>query len=230
MERIYSQQAQSSASRKFVARVYGWMCAALVISAVVAFFTPTISVLMRFVFGTPFGFYALALAEIALVWWLSANIQKISPKAAAIAFLVYSVVNGVTLSVVFLAYPIANIVNVFAVSALMFGAMSIYGMFTKSNLMSIGRYLMMALMGLVIATLINLFLRSSMFDYLISFAGVALFTALTAYDTYRIARTAEYADGREAFKNVAIIAALELYLDFINIFLYLLRLFGNRRR
>lgn len=230
MERIYSQQAQSSASRKFVARVYGWMCAALVISAVVAFFTPTISVLMRFVFGTPFGFYALALAEIALVWWLSANIQKISPKAAAIAFLVYSVVNGVTLSVVFLAYPIANIVNVFAVSALMFGAMSIYGMFTKSNLMSIGRYLMMALMGLVIATLINLFLRSSMFDYLISFAGVALFTALTAYDTYRIARTAEYADGREAFKNVAIIAALELYLDFINIFLYLLRLFSNRRR
>ena len=230
MEGIYSQQAQSSASRKFIARVYGWMCAALVISAVVAFFTPTIPALLRFVFGTPFGFYALILAEIALVWWLSANIQKISSKTAAIAFLVYSVVNGVTLSVVFLAYPIANIVNVFAVSALMFGAMSIYGMFTKSNLMSVGRYLMMALFGLVIATLINLFLRSSMFDYLISFAGVALFTALTAYDTYRIARTAEYADNREAFKNVAIIAALNLYLDFINIFLYLLRLFSNRRR
>ena len=112
----------------------------------------------------------------------------------------------------------------------MFGAMSIYGMFTKSNLMSVGRYLVMGLIGLILASLINLFLRSSMLEWIVSFAGVALFTALTAYDTYRVARTAEYADGREAYKNVAIIAALELYLDFINIFLYLLRLFGNRRR
>ena len=230
MERIYSQQAQSSASRKFVARVYGWMCAALLVSASVAFFTPTSVVLMRLIFGNAFGFYALCLAELALVWWLKASIEKISARAAAIAFLVYSIVNGITLSVVFLVYPIGNIVSVFFVSALMFGAMSIYGMFTKSNLMSVGRYLVMGLIGLILASLINLFLRSSMLEWIVSFAGVALFTALTAYDTYRVARTAEYADGREAYKNVAIIAALELYLDFINIFLYLLRLFGNRRR
>ena len=206
------------------------MFAALMISGISALFTATNEQLLRLIFGTRYGFMVLALGELALVFFLSANIRKLSPVAATGVFLAYSVLNGMTLSSIFFVYPIGNIINVFFISAAMFGAMTIYGMFTKTDLMSFSRYFFMALIGLVIASLVNLLLRSSTMDWLLSIAGVAIFTGLTAYDTQRVVRTAEYADGRDAYKNVAIIAALNLYLDFVNIFLYLLRLFGNRRR
>ena len=231
MENIFIQQTQISASRKFIARVYGWMFAALFVSGATALITAMSPTLLHFVFGgRMLGFFALIIAELVLVWFLSANIRNLSPTTAAISFIVYSVINGMTLSSIFFAYQIGNIVNVFFITALMFGAMTLYGIFTKADLMAFSRYITMALIGLIIASVVNFLFKSSMLDWIISIAGVALFTGLTAYDTQRVIRTAEYADGRDAYKNVAIIAALNLYLDFINIFLYLLRLFGNRRR
>ena len=230
MESFIAQQAQSSASRKFMTRVYGWMFLALVISGIAALFTATNEHLLRLIFGTRFGFIVLIVGELALVWYLSANIRNLSPVAATTTFFAYSVLNGMSLASIFFVYPIGNIVNVFFVTALMFGAMTIYGMITKTDISSFSRYFSMALIGLVIASVVNLLLKSSGLDWLISIAGVVLFTALTAWDTQKVVRSARYATDSDAYKNVAIFAALNLYLDFINIFLYLLRLFGNRRR
>ena len=230
MESTITQQTRSSAARKFMTRVYGWMFLALVISGIAALFTATSRQLFYLIFGTRFGFFALIIAEFALVWYLSANIRNLSPVTATMTFLVYSLLNGMSLASIFIVYPIGNIVNVFFVTALMFGAMTIYGMFTKTDINSFARYLSMALIGLIIASIVNLLLRSSALDWLISIFGVALFTGLTAWDTQKVVRSAEYADSSEAYKKVAVFAALNLYLDFVNIFLYLLRLFGNRRR
>lgn len=149
--------------------------------------------------------------------------------AAAASFVIYSIVNGLTLSAVLFVYTSTSVVRIFVITALMFGAMSVYGATTKSSLQSAGKYLMMAVIGLVIASLVNIFMRSSSLDWLISFVTVGVFTGLTAYDTQKITQAARYAQDNEDFKKVAIIGALELYLDFVNIFLALLRLFGKRR-
>ena len=160
---------------------------------------------------------------------LSAGIRKMSFAAAAASFVIYSIVNGLTLSSVLFVYTGTSIARIFVITALMFGAMSIYGATTKNNLQSAGKYLMMAVIGLIIASLVNIFMRSSSLDWLISFVTVGVFTGLTAYDTQKITEAARYAQNNEGFKKVAIIGALELYLDFVNIFLSLLRLFGKRR-
>ena len=157
-----------------------------------------------------------------------ASIRKISVRAASIAFIVYSALNGVTLSGIFIIYTGASISRIFLITALMFGGMSIYGLKTKSDLRSMGRYLFMALIGIVIASVVNLLLGSSVLDVIISMVTVLVFTGLTAYDTQKLLSAARSADGSEVFHKVAIIGALELYLDFINIFLSLLRLFGKR--
>ena len=171
----------------------------------------------------------LILAEFALVIILSAGIRKMSFPVAAASFVIYSIVNGLTLSVVLFAYTRTSVASIFVITALMFGAMSIYGATTKSNLNSAGKYLMMALTGLIIASIVNWFMHSSSLSWLISFVAVGVFTGLTAYDTQKITQAARYAQDNEDFKKVAIIGALELYLDFVKIFLALLRLFGKRR-
>jgi len=219
----------ASEKQKFIARVYGWMTVALLLSGAAAWFTASSETLLRLLFGNGFGFMILAVAEIALVWWLSASIRKISSGAAVAAFLVYSLINGVTLASVFLVYTGDSLVSVFGITALMFGVMSVFGLFTKSDLNSAGRYLMMALVGILIASLVNFLLRSSRLDWIISVVSVVVFTGLAAYDSQKIARAAVYADGSEVFHKAAVIGALELYLDFINIFLSLLRLFGKRK-
>jgi Integral membrane protein, interacts with FtsH len=225
---ISIKQANEQAQRKFLSGVYQWMVLALAISGAVAWLVAGNPAVQRLVFGNVLVFFALVIGEFALVWWLSAAIRHISVRAAGIAFVAYSVLNGLTLSGVFLLYTGTSVVRIFAITALMFGGMSLYGLKTKSDLRSMGRYLVMALIGIVIAGLVNLFLASTWLDMLISMVTVVVFTGLTAYDTQKLLAAANQADGSEVFHKVAIIGALELYLDFINIFLALLRLFGNR--
>ena len=228
-DNISLQQANEKISQRFITAVYGWMVAALAISGIAAFAVFNSETLLYFIFGNRFTFLGLIIAEFALVIILSAGIRRMSFPAAAASFVIYSIVNGLTLSVVLFVYTRTSVVSIFVITALMFGAMSVYGATTKSSLQSAGKYLMMAVIGLVIASLVNIFMRSSSLDWLISFVTVGVFTGLTAYDTQKITQAARYAQDNEDFKKVAIIGALELYLDFVNIFLALLRLFGKRR-
>ncbi len=216
---------------KFLARTYGWMALALLISGITAFATATyIRIIgLEKAYGLfRVGFPVLAIAEIVIVWWLSASIRKISATKAAVMFVIYSVMNGLTLSSIFIIYQFSSLVTIFATSAAMFAAMALYGTFTKQNILSFGRYFFMALIGLIIASVINIFVHSTKFDWIISIVTVVLFTGLSAYDAQKMVRVSEHAENTDVFKKASIIGALELYLDFINIFLSMLRLFGKR--
>ncbi|OJF77433.1 MAG: hypothetical protein BKP49_00100 [Treponema sp. CETP13] len=239
---ITLKQARPEVQQKFMTGVYRWMVLALAISGLAAYASayiplvanadptkpPLALVDLIYAAANGMGMWALIIAELVLVFTLSARIRKMSLSSAKIMFLVYSLINGITLSVIFLVYTSTSIAQVFFISALLFGSMSIYGARTKKDLTSAGRYLMMAVFGIIIASVINIFFKSSGLDWLISIIAVVVFTGLTAYDTQKMMRIAQYNDGSENFQKVAIIGALELYLDFINIFLHLLRLFGNR--
>ena len=217
-------------ARKFIARVYGWMAVALIVSGLSAFaaaISPTIQTLIWG--GRHIGFYVLVAVEILLVIIISASIAKIPVGAAGFLFILYSIVNGLTLSAIFLVFEIHSIGIVFFISAAMFFAMSLYGRFTKQDLTSAGRYLMMAVFGLVIAAVVNLLLKSDILQWIISLVTLVVFIGLTAYDTNKIVRASALADGSDTFKKAAIYGALELYLDFLNIFLSLLNLFGKKR-
>ncbi len=230
-EIITLSQAKPDIQRKFMTGVYLRMTLALFISAIVAFYASNSNTVLRFLFshnGTPF--YVLLVAELILVVVLSGAIQKLSPFAAMGFFLLYAVMNGLSFCTIFLLYEVDSIYRMFLVSALMFAGMSIYGAKTKSDLTSAGRYLFMGLIGLIVAGLVNLLLRSSALDWLTSLVGVGLFVGITAYDTQRLMKIAIHDDGSENFQKVSVIGALELYLDFINIFLKMLALFGKRRR
>lgn len=225
-----------SEKQAFVTRTYGWMAFALLLSSAAAFFTSQSPSLLRFLFGNgAIGFWILAIAEILLVVVLSAKIRTMSVGGAVAGFVAYSVIDGVTLSSIFLVYQMNSIAAAFFASAAMFGVMSFYGATTKRDLTSFGKYLMMAVLGVIIASLVQFILALvtknpfTMFDLLISFATVVIFTGLTAYDSQKVIRTAEHARSTDDYKKVSVFAALELYLDFINIFLSLLRIFGKRR-
>lgn len=216
-------------SRAFITKVYRWMTLALVISGFTALYTASSQTLISFIFGSKFVFYGLLVVELALVFILSAALHKMSVGLGIFFFILYSVINGLTISSIFIIFEIRSIFIVFFISAAMFAGMSIYGVKTKQNLMSAGRYLMMALIGLIIASLVNLLLKSSMLEWIISLISVAVFTGLTAYDTQKMFKIARNSDDSEIFQKAAIMGALELYLDFINIFLSLLNLFGKRK-
>ena len=169
----------------------------------------------------------LMLLELGLVFWLSASIQRISARAAITGFLVYAALNGLSLSVLFLVYTSTSIAATFFVTAGTFGAVSVYGWGTRRDLTSMGSFLFMGLLGVVIASVVNLFLHSSALDWVITYVGLAVFIALTAYDTQRL--KAIQRSGGEATEQLAVFGALQLYLDFVNMFLYLLRMLGRRR-
>lgn len=226
---MVNEIAQVKVKNTFLSRVYGWMTLALVISGVTAFLAATNETIIRLTIGNGFGFLILAVAELALVWWLTASIHKISSGAAFFAFILYSVLNGVTLSSVFLVYKIESIFMVFFISAGMFAAMAVYGTVTKSSLSSFGKYFAMALVGIIIASLVNFLLRSPMLDWFLSIITVVIFTGLTAYDAQKMLAVSRNASDDEMFRKASVIGALDLYLDFINIFLAMLRLFGRRR-
>lgn len=215
----------------FMAGVYRWMMLGLLLTAGTAWFTATNPAMLQIVFGTPFVFFGLIIAELGLVLAISAAIHRLSAATASGLFLLYSALNGVTLSSVLLAYTGASVVQAFVVTAGMFGAMSVYGLVTKKDLTSWGSFLFMGLIGIVIASLVNMFLQSSAMSFVLSGLGVIVFTGLTAYDTQKLKEMGDSAPMNDALaiRRGTILGALTLYLDFINLFLMLLRLFGGRR-
>jgi FtsH-binding integral membrane protein len=172
----------------------------------------------------------LIIAELALVWTVSAAVNKLSAPVATALFMLYSALNGLTLSVIFLAYTHKTLGSTFLVTAAMFGAMSVYGMVTRRDLTRLGSFLFMALIGLILASVVNLFLASPAMYWIISYAGVLIFVGLTAYDTQRLKLVAEHTANDQAMAaRLAVNGALTLYLDFINLFLLMLRILGDRR-
>jgi len=216
---------------QFFAQVYGWMAAGLALTGGVALFAAASPALMDFIFGTRFVFIGLIILELVIVGFLSARIFQWSRGQAQAAFISYAMINGLTLSVIFLAYTASSIASTFFTTAIMFGVMSAFGYFTKADLSGWGKLLSMALIGLVIAMVVNMFWGNSTLNLITSFIGVILFTALAAYDTQKLKQLAflGVTDGEEMHDKASILGALTLYLDFINLFLFLLRFFGRRR-
>ncbi len=216
--------------RSFITKVYWWMSSALLITGLVALFTVSTPSLINAIFGNNILFFGLIIGEIGLVVYISRSIGKMSAQTATFAFIGYSVLNGLTLSVIFLIYTATSIASTFFITAGTFGIMSIYGYFTKRDLTSIGGLLTMALIGVIIAMVVNMFLNSDSLSFIISIIGVLVFVGLTAYDTQKIKKmSGTIEDGTEMATKAAIMGALALYLDFINLFLFFLRLMGNRR-
>ncbi|MGI4735280.1 MAG: Bax inhibitor-1/YccA family protein [Janthinobacterium lividum] len=216
---------------QFFAQVYGWMAAGLALTGGMALFTAATPALQQFVFGTRFVFIGLIILELVVVGFLSARIFQWSLAQARAAFIGYALLNGLTLSVIFMAYTADSIASTFFTTALMFGVMSAFGYFTKSDLSGWGKLLSMALIGLVIAMVVNMFWGNSALNLITSFIGVILFTALAAYDTQKLKQIAfiGVTEGEEMSHKASILGALTLYLDFVNLFLFLLRFFGRRR-
>ena len=208
---------------------YGWMCAGLALSGLVAWYTAE-SGLWKSVLAGP-GLWVCIIAEIALVWILSASIRKLSVGAACLMFIGYAALNGLTLSVVFIAYKIALVQRVFFITAAMFGGLAVFGTVTKSDLSQIGAVCGMALWGLIVAVVVNMFFKSTRFDWIVSFAGVFIFSGLTMWDAQKIKLLAQQEGSMDAETRhkVGLMGALELYLDFINLFIYLLRIMGRSR-
>ena len=205
-------------------RVFGKMFLGLLVTALTSFFVMTNESLMTMFFGNRFAFWILAAAELGLVIWLTARINKISQSMATLLFYVYSMLNGLTLTPIFLIYTASSIATTFLITAGTFGAMCLFGYVTKQDLSKFGSFLVMALVGLIICAVVNIFLHSSTMEWIISLAGIAIFVGLTAWDTQSIKRMAEMTDPSQVGK-VATMGALSLYLDFINLFIYLLRIF-----
>lgn len=221
----------SSTFATLMRKVYLWMTLALAVSGLTAFYVANNVNLVYAIYTNQLLFWGLFIVEIGLVIWLSAAFNKISFQLAALLFLAYSVINGVTLSFIFLAYTATSIATTFAVTAATFAAMALIGSVTKTDLTKLGGILLMALIGLIIAAVVNIFLRNSMLDLIISGIGVLIFVGLTAYDAQKIkAIMLQY--GTEingTTQKLAVLGALTLYLDFINLFLYLLRFLGKAR-
>ena len=212
-------------------KVYTWMTLALLITGVTAYgvaSSPTLLMTLMTSRGLLFG---LIIAELALVFISTGALQRLSLTTATLLFIVYSVLNGAMLSSVFVVYTMTSIAKVFFITAGTFGARAFYGYTTKKDLTSLGKILFMALIGLIIATVVNMFLKSSGFDYILSYAGVAIFVGLTAWDSQKIKQMLQTQyDMSEGAQKLALIGALTLYLDFINLFLYLLRIFGGSNK
>lgn len=216
-------------SNKMIRNVYLWMTAALAITGLVAYYVAGSQTILSALFSSRWTIFALFLAEIGLVMGLSAAINKISALTATIMFALYSVLNGVTMSSIFLVYDLGSIASTFFVAAGTFGAMAIYGSVTKKDLTKLGNLCVMAVIGLIIATLVNILIRSTMLEMIISGVGVLVFVGLTAYDAQKIKNMLYGAEENEMTTKIAVLGALSLYLDFINLFLYLLRIFGRRK-
>lgn len=230
VNQITLTQARQEASTIFLAKVFNWMAIGLGLTGVVAYFTASTGLAMAIV-SSPL-FMILIFANLGVVFYLSARVNKIQASTATSLFLGYAVLNGLTLSTIFLAYTKSSIAGTFFITAGMFGAMAVYGLVTKRDLSGLGSFLFMGLIGIIIASLVNMFLHNSAMSWVISMAGVLIFTGLTAYDVQRIKGIGEQGimtRGEEMVKKGAIMGALTLYLDFINLFIMLLRFFGGSR-
>lgn len=211
-------------------KVYVWMALALALTGVTAFGIAASPTLMLTIISNKVIFYGSMIGEIALVWYISARLQKLSLSTATMLFILYSILNGVTMSVIFLAFTFSSIAKVFFITAGTFGVMAVIGYTTKTDLSKFGKILLMGLIGIIIASVVNIFLKSNGFDMIVSYIGVLLFTGLTAYDVQAIKKLLmTQSDMSEGAQKLALIGALNLYLDFINLFLYLLRILGDRK-
>ena len=212
----------------FLRSVYGWMFAGLGITAAVSLSVAASPGLQQAIFANRLVFFGLIIVELGLVFFLSARVQKIAPATASMLFIAYSALNGATLSFVFLAYTGASIASTFVVTAGMFGALALYGSTTKRSLAGLGHFVWMGLIGLLLAMVVGMFWHASSLQFVISVVGVIVFTGLTAWDAQRLkAMAAALPDGSTG--SYAVVGALSLYLDFINLFLFLLRFMGGRR-
>lgn len=223
-------QASTDVATVFLAKVFYWMAIGLGLTGVVAFLTAQ-SGLVHIIVRSPL-FILLVLGELGLVFFLSARVEKLQASTATGLFMGYSFLNGLTLATIFLAYTKASIAGTFFIAAGMFGAMAVYGFVTKRDLTGFGSFLFMGLIGIVIASIVNLFMASSMLSWMISGIGVIVFTGLTAYDVQKLSRMGTggiMEQGEAAVQKGAVIGALALYLDFINLFLMLLHFFGGSR-
>ncbi|MEO1021775.1 MAG: Bax inhibitor-1/YccA family protein [Bacteroidota bacterium] len=228
-QHLSAEQAKT-VQASFINKVYGWMSLALVLTGFVAARTASSEAMTQLIFGNPVLLYGLIFAELGLVIWMSAAINRISSNTAIGLFLLYSALNGLTLSFIFLVYTGASIATTFFVTALTFGVMSVYGYVTKRDLTSWGNLLFMALIGIIIGSIVNMFWQNSGFYWILTYLGVIVFVGLTAYDTQKIKEMSLGLDANsEEGRKGAILGALRLYLDFINLFLLLLRILGDRR-
>jgi uncharacterized protein len=216
----------------FIRSVYNWMAIGLALTGFVAYYAAHSRTLMQLIYGNPMSIIILFIAELGLVIYLSARIQRLEASTATGLFMLYAALNGATLSFIFLVYSSTSIASTFFICAATFVACSIYGMTSKRDLTSVGSFMMMGLIGIIIASLVNIFLKSSAMAMIISYIGVFVFVGLTAYDTQKLKHMAlTQPAGLEAgvIRKGAILGALTLYLDFINLFLMMLRIFGSSR-
>jgi len=228
--RPMSIDAHAAEQQRFMVRVYNWMAAGLAITGFMAFYVSSSPAMMNILFGNPIVPIILIIAQIGLVFWLASRVMQMSVSQATGVFLLYAGLTGVTFSTLFVVYTSSSITSTFLVTAGTFGAMSLYGYTTKKDLTSWGSFLFMGLIGLIIASVVNMFMQNSMMSTIISYAGVLIFVGLTAYDTQKIKEMNIIGnEGTDEDTKEAIQGALTLYLDFINLFLMLLRLMGDRR-
>ena len=231
-QRSYDERSLelSEAFPVLMRKVYVWMAFALLITGMTAYYVATSPTLMNAILTNKVLFWGLLIAELALVFGVSAAINRLSLLTATLMFLLYSVINGATLSVIFLIYELSSIATVFFITAGTFGTMALIGYTTKTDLSSMGKILFMALIGIIIATLVNLFIKSDGLTMILSYLGVLVFVGLTAWDSQKIKQMLMQAtDVDEGTQKIALLGALTLYLDFVNLFIYLLRIFGKRR-
>ncbi len=217
-------------TQRFFQKVYAWMFFGLLISALAAYLTISTPSLLALIFGSRWIFFGLIILELGLVIYLSAWIKSMSAGIAKLCFILYSFITGLTLSVIFIVYEISSIAFVFFLTAGLFGLLSLYGYVTKRDLTSLGTFLFIGLIGIILASLFNLFLQSSQFNFIISILGVIIFMGLTAYDVQKIKEHNVLGnEGTDEDTKESILGALTLYLDFINLFLHLLQLMGKRK-
>lgn len=231
MENLYDSSYKSTTGTSVLSmvmrKVYGRMFLALVVTALTSLYVASSPAILSVVLGNRAVFFGLMIAELAVVFVVSGMLNKLSTTTATLLFYLYAVLNGVVFSSIFVVYDLGSIASTFFITAGVFGAMSVYGMVTKNDMTKFGSYCIMGLFGLIIAFIVNIFVASSTLDWIISLFGVALFIGLTAWDTQKIKNVAYVTDPSQTGK-LATIGALSLYLDFINLFLYLLRIFGGR--
>ena len=228
--RTMSIDAIAAEQQRFMVRVYNWMTAGLAITGFMAFYISGSETMMNIIFGNPIFPIVLIVAQIGLVFWLASRVMQMSVSQATGVFMLYAGLTGVTFSAIFMTYTASSITSTFMVTAGTFGAMSLYGYTTKKDLTSWGSFLFMGLIGIIIASVVNIFMQSSMMHMIITYAGVLIFVGLTAYDTQKIKEMNILGnEGTDEDTKEAIRGALTLYLDFINLFLMLLRLMGDRR-
>lgn len=225
-----SQDAIAAEQQRFMVRVYSWMTGGLGITGFMALYVSNSETMRSIILGNQIVFFGLIIAQLGLVIYLSARIQKMSASQAQGVFILYAGLTGMTFSAIFLTYTTASIASTFMVTAGTFGAMSFYGYTTKKDLTSWGSFLFMGLIGIIIASVVNMFLQSSAIYWIVTYAGVLIFIGLTAYDTQKIKEMNIIGnEGTDEDTKEAISGALTLYLDFINLFLMLLRIMGDRR-